>query len=483
MRVYRSTYRDRAGRTRESAAWYIEFRDGLERRRRLPAFAEKGASMELGRHLERLASFRAATESIPPDLTRWIETLPPRIQTILVRMGLLEARKLAACMSLTDLLTDFRSALLARGRTERWVDLVGQRVATTFEGCGFATLSDIEAAAVERRLHAVREGRVAPPARRSNRGRPPRASISARESNHRLQACKEFTRWAIERGLVPADPLASLRPVRAKLDPRHVRRALRPEELRALVQAAHDGPEVRGVTGPTRALAWRLGCEAGLRIGEVFTLQVRDIDLEAHGGPTLTIRAPVTKNRTEARLPLHPELARALAPMLRGKLPSASVLGLPPSFRHMAPFWLKRDLEAAGIPYEDESGRKADVHSLRSAFITTLVRSGANVKAVQLLARHSSPIETVGIYTRLNAQDERDAIGAIASVGPTTDDEPMRATGTTGSVLGSCWANMAADTRRGVPLDAASQGVGATVAPSRGGEWRGRRDLNPQPPA
>ena len=209
----------------------------------------------------------------------------------------------------------------------------------------------------------------------------------------------------------------------------------------------------------------------------------RDIELEADGGPILTIRAPVSKNRTEARLPLHPGLARDLAPMLRGKLPSASLLDLPPCFRHTAPFWLKRDLEAAGIPYEDESGRKADVHSLRSAFFTTLVRSGANVKAVQLLARHSSPIETVGIYTRLNAQDERDAIGAMTSVGPTTDDEPMRATGTTGSVFGSCWANMAAEPCRTAPLGADSRGVGATFAPSRGGEWRGRRDLNPQPPA
>src|SRR5258705_121674 len=68
---------------------------------------------------------------------------------------------------------------------------------------------------------------------------------SAREANHRLQACKEFTRWAVASGLLSVDPLARLRPLNARLDPRHVRRALRYEELRALVQAAHDGPEFR----------------------------------------------------------------------------------------------------------------------------------------------------------------------------------------------------------------------------------------------
>jgi integrase len=197
---------------------------------------------------------------------------------------------------------------------------------------------------------------------------------------------------------------------------------------------------IRSASGPVRAMAWRLGCEAGLRIGEIVSLRVRDVELDAEGGPVITVRASVSKNRTEARLPLHPGLARDLVSQVLGRLPLATVLGLPTSFVHRATYWLKRDLTAAGIPYADAAGRKADVHSLRSSFITSLVRSGANVKAVQRLARHSSPVETVGIYTRLTPEDERDALRALISV-VRNEDSPneRRATGTDGPrVLGSC---------------------------------------------
>ncbi|MBK7642809.1 MAG: site-specific integrase [Planctomycetes bacterium] len=214
------------------------------------------------------------------------------------------------------------------------------------------------------------------------------------------------------------NPFENLEPLNASIDPKHVRRALGPEDLRKLVLAAHNGPALRRVTGPVRALAWRLGCEAGLRISEICGLQAGDLDLDAPSGPMLTVRASVSKNRKEARLPLHGVLAHDLAPYTRGKLPTASLLGLPASFRHRATFWIERDLAAAGLEYEDASGHVADVHSLRSAFITNLVRSGANVKAVQLLARHASPTETLGIYTRLVATEERDAISRLQVVSP-----------------------------------------------------------------
>lgn len=289
-------------------------------------------------------------------------------------------------------------------------------------------------------------------------------------------------RWAIERGVLGFDPFAALKPLNAKLDPRHVRRALLPEELKRLVEAARSGPEVRSVPGTVRALAWRLGSEAGLRIGEIVSLQVRDLELDAPGGPLLTVRASVSKNRTEARLPLHPDLARDLAPYVASKLPTASVLALPPSFRHRATYWLKRDLKAASIAYEDGAGRKADVHSLRSSFITSLVRSGANVKVTQLLARHSSPVETVGIYTRLSPDEERLALLRIPTSTPNGAPERARATGTDGSsVLASCLADAAAKPCGGV-LPAATEiglrGVTDAVSGRKDGEDDGTRTRN-----
>jgi hypothetical protein len=51
MRVFKTTYKDRKGCTKETAAWYVEIRDQLDTVRRLPAFQSKAASEEMGRNL------------------------------------------------------------------------------------------------------------------------------------------------------------------------------------------------------------------------------------------------------------------------------------------------------------------------------------------------------------------------------------------------------------------------------------------------
>ena len=44
MRVFKTTYKDRKGKTCEAAKWYVEFRDHLEHPRKIPAFVSKAAS-------------------------------------------------------------------------------------------------------------------------------------------------------------------------------------------------------------------------------------------------------------------------------------------------------------------------------------------------------------------------------------------------------------------------------------------------------
>ena len=59
----------------------------------------------------------------------------------------------------------------------------------------------------------------------------------------------------------------------------------------------------------------------------------------------------------------------------------------------------KKDLEAAGIPYEDARGHVGDFHSLRVSYITWLSVAGALPMAVKEAARHSSLSLTEGTYT------------------------------------------------------------------------------------
>ena len=60
-------------------------------------------------------------------------------------------------------------------------------------------------------------------------------------------------------------------------------------------------------------------------------------------------------------LPLRPDTASEIETMLSKKLPDAQAFKVPDKPANM----LKPDLEAAGIPYQDEAGRYADFHSLQ----------------------------------------------------------------------------------------------------------------------
>ncbi|MGZ3385796.1 MAG: tyrosine-type recombinase/integrase, partial [Isosphaeraceae bacterium] len=67
------------------------------------------------------------------------------------------------------------------------------------------------------------------------------------------------------------------------------------------------------------------------------------------------------------------------------------------------------DLKAAGIEPESDSGI-VDFHALRGTYISHLVSSGASVKTCQTLARHSSPVLTIGIYAKASLHDIAGAV-------------------------------------------------------------------------
>ncbi len=64
---------------------------------------------------------------------------------------------------------------------------------------------------------------------------------------------------------------------------------------------------------------------------------------------------------------------------------------------------MRADLEAAGVPYQDEDGLFADFHANRHTFITNPGRAGIPLGTAQKLARHSDPKLTGNIYTHLEA--------------------------------------------------------------------------------
>jgi integrase len=428
MRLFRQHYHDRNGQKRAARNWTVEFSDTEGNARRLAAFVDRSASEQLGRQIERLLALRVAGGQPDVALARWIETLPWALRERLGRMGVLDPDQSAAARSLEDLLARFEAELRTRERTSKHIDHVVGRADSLFQGCGFTFLSDIDGHIVERHLHDLRTR--------------PKKPLSAKSSNHWLAAGKQFTRWAVRNSLLSRDPLAGVPPVNARIAPKRVRRALTTEALRALIQAAHDGPERCGLSGPLRAMIYRLVAETGLRANEVQSLRVSDFELSPTE-PFVTLPAAHAKNRREARLPLREEIARDLVPFLQGRLPSAQAFPLPHWFKNKTTRWLGADLAAAGMDRHDASGRVFDFHSLRAQFVTNLVQGGASPRAAQVLARHSSSDLTLSVYTKLRGDDERRALALLPDLAPQPSSASGAATGTDGHVIrqASCKAS------------------------------------------
>ena len=444
MRLYHDTYRDRrTGRRKEAARWSIEFRDHDERPRRLAAFSDKKASEELGRKIVRLVDLRAAGSEPDRALAKAIQDWPQRVRERLQKIGVLDARQVSGARPLSALIADFEEHVKAGDRTAKHVAHVVGHVRRLFESCSFDSWTDISATKVELFLRRLREGEAKAVEayirsygkrtegfRARYREKLGAEGLSAKSSNHILSSAKQFVRWAVERGFGQRDPLAVLKPLNARQDRRHIRRAITEEELGKLVQAAHEAPEVLKVSGPVRALVYVLAAETGFRGKEIASLRVGSFNLLDPEKAGVELPAHLTKNRQDALIPLRPATAVALSEFFgkRGALQSA--FGLREGWR--AARLLRGDLKRAEIPYEDESGRVFDFHALRGMQATRLFAHGATPKETQHLIRHASADLTLSLYAKLRPDEDRRALALLPNILP-KDPAAIAATGTEGS--------------------------------------------------
>ncbi len=416
MRVFKTTYKDKKGRTREASKWYVEFRDHLDTVRRLPAFNSKAASEEIGRNLEKLVSYhRSSGGQVDPALTRWLSALPQAVTMKLADIGLLDRERVAASKTLADHMSDFAKDLAARGNSSFHVEVVTGRVRRLVEGCGFRWYGDIKASKVMQYLNGLRADTE------KKRG------ISAQTFNFYLGSLQQFCRWMVKDRRANDNPVAHLKRLNVATDRRRDRRPFTISELIRLLDRTCNGLDRKGMTGPERALAYRVAVETGLRSAELRSLKRASFDLD--GDPaTVTVLADYSKRRRQDRLPLRPELVAELRPFLATMTPATQVFKLPKDRKEAAEMF-QADLEAAGIPYRDDAGLVADFHALRHTFITNLARSGVHPKVAQSLARHSTITLTMDRYSHTAIGEEVDAVAKLPDLSAAGRQE-LRATGT-----------------------------------------------------
>ena len=203
--------------------------------------------------------------------------------------------------------------------------------------------------------------------------------------NHYRAALRAFARWAGDKGRLRDNPMRGVSGFNAEEDVRHARRSLTDDELARLVRAAETGPDVFGMPGPLRAMAYRVAAGTGFRVAELRALTPSPSDWTV---PSLTSSSAPARRRIDDR-PSNLSRFRSFETWPIGSATSRPGCRSCPFITRL-PRPSVATWKRPGFPMATDEGM-ADFHSLRAYYISALVRSGATIKEVQTLARHAKP--------------------------------------------------------------------------------------------
>ena len=277
---------------------------------------------------------------------------------------------------------------------------------------------------------------------------------ATRTPNLEISVLRRMLGWAVQRELIPENPLRRWRPM--KDQPTKKRRAMRPEEVQKLLKVAPLW----------RRMLFMVMLASGIRKSEARQLRIADLDGERN---SLRVRPEIAKTGRGRIIPLPPTLVAMIVSWLRKDLPSRSerqaaylgnlrnrlaaheqqgngdasaneslqehedqVLdsinhdflfvngrGLPLRCNLLRSF--RTDLLNAGVASEG-----LDLHSLRYTANTAMVASGLNPQIIRARMGHaSSATGMTDLYTDENLiGDNRDTSAAAALLGLPGDGMP-----------------------------------------------------------
>ncbi len=225
--------------------------------------------------------------------------------------------------------------------------------------------------------------------------------VSAKTRKDYQVSLNAFFRWMIATERFDRNPFAKVTMPETRGKAVRRRRAFAVDELcRLLAVASH------------RRLAYLFMVYTGTRYREAWGLPWSDVLLDHPAGPHVIIRAERAKDREPRPIPLHPELAKELRAHRLDRAKDGPEMRV---FRDIFPSQrgggtggkgsFRRDLDRAGIPQRDATGRVLDFHSFRKTWQTMGVQFGVNQRVAQAILGHSTPELTAGPYTDVAGLD------------------------------------------------------------------------------
>jgi integrase len=400
MRVFKATYKDRDGKKRKTAKWYIDFSDHNQLRHKIPAFADKRLSEGLGRNIESLVNCRIAGLELDVKLNQWIETLPEKLLKRFVSWGLIEGQRVEITKPLTGQIEEYIKVLKAKAYSKGYIRHTQSRLKKTIKDCRFTYFRDITKSAVEVYIgKLIKDG------------------ASATTAGHYLESIKSFLNWAEEDRRIIRNSIAKMKKPDRDSIPKGV---LNPEQFVKLIKATFEKNVLIGRnTGQERAILYVLAGMTGLRKKELLSLTWDDINLSMDANNAyIRTKACDAKNDKEARQPIPSfvvSLLTALKASIRPKLSDRVFISFTESINTAE--LIRADLTAAEIDLIDKDGNEICFHSLRNSYISFLANSNTPPKVVQKLARHSDPRLTFNTYARTFEKAEQKAISFLPNFG------------------------------------------------------------------
>jgi site-specific recombinase XerD len=184
-------------------------------------------------------------------------------------------------------------------------------------------------------------------------------------------------------------------------EPRKVPVVLSPEEVARFLEAA---------PGIKYKAALSVAYGAGLRVSEVVSLKVTDIDAKR-----MMLRVEQGKGRKDRHAMLSPVLLELLRDWYRIARPQGWLFPGQNPVNPMTTRQLTRACQAAA--HMAEITKRVTPHTLRHSFATHLLEQNIDVRVIQVLLGHAK-LETTALYTRVATNTIREVMSPLDRLTP-----------------------------------------------------------------